>query len=212
MEQFEDELETLQECVFAREVQVDLGKPCSSCGTPDAPFRCPECFQPSILCLKCIKQAHRHLPFHFIEQWTGLYFKRTTLHEHGFVVRLGHLGAGCPNRRQNREGRITTLVHMTGVQDIRVEYCECDHAPGEVQQLCHARLFPATLTRPETVFTFAVLDDFYYHMVASKKSAMDHYRGLQNLTDAASPEDVSVSVAFLSFTLDLSFHSIGSLP
>jgi len=84
-------------------------------------------------------------------------------------------------------------VHSNGVQKAHIKYCACPDTPSDIEQLCHACLFPATVKQPKTVFTFAALKEFHAHTLASKKSAYDHYKALQCQMDAAFPSNVPVS-------------------
>ncbi|KAI6018283.1 hypothetical protein EDC04DRAFT_2607885 [Pisolithus marmoratus] len=53
-----------------------------------------------------------------------------------------------------------TIVNVTGVHFMLVQACQCVNAESYHMQLFHSKLCPSTFTRPSTVFTFAVLDDF----------------------------------------------------
>jgi hypothetical protein len=52
------------------------------------------------------------------------------------------------------------------------------------------------MERPETAFTFAVLNDFHIHSLTSKKSALDYVDALQKLTSAAFPRQTPVSTGY----------------
>jgi hypothetical protein len=79
---------------------LDLQKPpvdqlCSKCQSQNGCFRCKECSQDQ-LCHACCFIAHRNMPLHRIEKWTGQFFDATSLNQEGFVLRLGHDGEPCP--------------------------------------------------------------------------------------------------------------------
>ncbi|KAJ7073391.1 hypothetical protein B0H15DRAFT_963765 [Mycena belliarum] len=88
------------------------------------------------------------------------------------------------------EGRVLVVVDTNGIHSIRIVFCHCQRARPHYLQLVAARLFPATITRPSTVFTFAVLHNFHVHNLVSKKTAGDYYRALQKLTNNAFPNKV----------------------
>lgn len=187
---FSEHFDELQHAILSTEYHEDLGKKCR-CGDDSAVFRCPECFHSHLLCRTCILATHINIPFHYIQEWTGTYFKRTSLANLGGIVPLGHSGQSCPNRLPT-PGRHIVVVHTNGIHHIHVQYCRCARANSEAMQLTCARLFPATMDAPQTVFTFDVLRDFHVHSLASKKSAMDHFTALQNHTNKAFPQKTPV--------------------
>jgi hypothetical protein len=93
----------------------------------------------------------------------------------GMTICLGHYTCRCPNAPLDSTGRPTVIVNTNGIHNARIIYCCCATASGEPFQLNSAGLFPATIDQPETTFTFAILDDFEVHALASKKSAYDHF-------------------------------------
>lgn len=157
-----------------------------------------DCLFPSILCSSCIKDSHTTNPFHCIQKWNGLYFDRATFTELGQVIGLGHRGALCSNHLPESTGRATTIVHINGVHQVRVEFCHCVNAPAEHEQLVKASLFPATIERPETMFTFHVLKEFHNLNLTSKIPAYNFINALVNMTNNAFPGKVPVSAFFLS--------------
>ncbi|KAJ7645719.1 hypothetical protein B0H17DRAFT_959474 [Mycena rosella] len=84
------------------------------------------------------------------------------------------------------------MVATNGIHVIRVFFCCCGNAGAtpDYIQLVAARLFPPTLTAPETVFRFDALNNFHVHNLVSKKTAQDYYRALQKLTNNVFPHKV----------------------
>ncbi|OAX31536.1 hypothetical protein K503DRAFT_794935 [Rhizopogon vinicolor AM-OR11-026] len=84
-----------------------------------------------------------------------------------------------------------TIVHSTGVFTHNVLWCHC---PGsghqQHSQLLKAGLFPASISRPQTAFTFDVLDHFLIDALECKTSAMSFFQKLCRLTNNASPDSV----------------------
>ncbi|KAJ7912440.1 hypothetical protein B0H13DRAFT_1613667 [Mycena leptocephala] len=171
------------------QVVADVTVKCA-CGEL-ALFRCPECGWGDMVCAQCLVKMHPHHQFHHVERWDGSAFVRTELIEWKHEVHLGHSGQErCPNA-SNPVGRKTVLVDTNGIHSARIFYCQCGNpAVKDHLQLIRARLFPATVENPQTVFTFDVLDNFHVHNLTSKKTALDYHRGLQKLTNGAFPKDV----------------------
>ncbi|TFK60280.1 hypothetical protein BDN72DRAFT_739722, partial [Pluteus cervinus] len=155
-------------------------QPCQ-CGNVDAIYRCVDCFHSSLLCSTCIVATHTLNPFHRLETWRGTYFSRVSLNSLGGTIHLGHGGQRCPNILP-LSGRHITIVHTNGIHTIFTTFCGCLGAQLDLLQLTGARLFPATVDRPDTVLTFAFLEDLHIHVLTSKKSVFDHHSAIQRLT------------------------------
>jgi hypothetical protein len=193
---FSPHLDTLQKSILATEVVDEAGAVCL-CGSGNmADFRCRECFASRPSCQACIVQSHLHHPFHRIQKWNGQFFDPTNLHSLGYRLRLGHHGQPCPNRSQlsSRPGRLVVIAHINGFHTLNVEFCQCESSSTspEFVQLMHAEMFPATIQRPETAFTFELLKNWHVHTLTSKKSGHDYHEALRRLTNAVSLTDVPV--------------------
>lgn len=193
MEHFAPHFDMLQDAILSIHDHVGVGPKCS-CGVEPAPYKCEECFHPLMLCKTCIISTHTQHPFHHIGEWTGTHFQRISLSSIGAVLHLGHRGEKCKNRLPV-SGRNTVIVHTNGIHRVCVDYCRCYNVP-DANQLVRSQLFPATMERPETAFTFAVLNDFHIHSLTSKKSALDYVDALQKLTSAAFPRQTPVSTGY----------------
>ena len=81
-------------------------------------------------------------------------------------------------------------------------YCICGDPGAEPVsrrcQLLRARWFPATWTRPGTVFTFRLLDFLHKLQTRSKVNLYDFYLSLISLTNAAGRKPPVVSFFFSS--------------
>ena len=84
------------------------------------------------------------------------------------------------------------IGHVNGFHEVFVEFCACNGSQKQPYQLINSNLFPATLEKPETAFTFELLDTFQKLNLRSKINAYDYHRSLQEMTDAALPEDTAV--------------------
>lgn len=196
MSRFAPHFSTFQNAILFRRFDDAVKNPCV-CGKPDKMpiYRCKECFLSRPLCHSCILLSHSQMPFHVIEKWTGMFFMPISPSALGIIVYLGHYGRPCLNNSVLMKGRDTTVVHTNRIRQYRIEYCHCLGAPAEFVQLTQSGLFPTMLERPETAFTFSVLDDFHVHTLTSKKSLWDYYEALVRHTNKAFPHLVLVSIS-----------------
>src|ERR1019366_3342241 len=208
---------------------------CSQCGASDGHFRCSDCIGNLVHCHDCFMEHHKLLPFHRIQMWNGTYFARTTLHDQGHILHLGHHGGMCPDTedpwldiqenlpnadnvdlfQDSMGGRtkdvledgIINIVHTTGVFKHKVRWCQCPSAPDKTVQLFHMQLFPASHMRPETAFTFDVLDHFHIDAMECKTAAASFVKKLCRLTNNAFPHTVPVSFSF-AWSISMPSHGL----
>jgi hypothetical protein len=91
---------------------------------------------------------------------------------------------------------VCVIVDKSGVHQLRVLPCCCSgHAPLDIQFM-DMGLFPATLRRIKTAFTFGVLDDFRMDNLECKTAGLKYYSKLRRLTSNTFPQSVPVSAAF----------------
>ncbi|KAI6135945.1 hypothetical protein F5141DRAFT_1185130 [Pisolithus sp. B1] len=85
-----------------------------------------------------------------------------------------------------------TIVHTEGIFSHEVSVCKCPGSdPNDWHlDLLHQRLFPASISKPKTAFTFDVLDHFLIDALECKTSAMIFYEKLKRFTNNAFPERV----------------------
>ncbi|KZS94987.1 hypothetical protein SISNIDRAFT_396790, partial [Sistotremastrum niveocremeum HHB9708] len=148
-------------------------------------FACIDCFQPPRLCQDCMLRAHEHHPLHRIQKWCGTHWEHTTLHQIGLVVRLGH-APGWECSLPHRYEHPITVLHTNGFHDVSVVFCGCALDGNDLlkrNQLLRARWFPASQDKPQTAFTFDVLELFHQITSVSGYSAHQYHSALQNLTD-----------------------------
>jgi len=86
-----------------------------------------------------------------------------------------------------------TFVTSSGIFKCPVKWCICPNAPPTHLQLLQICLFPATLHRPSTAFTFDVLKLFHIDVMECKTSAHSFYSKLQRMTNSAFPSATPVS-------------------
>ncbi|KAL0070568.1 hypothetical protein AAF712_002407 [Marasmius tenuissimus] len=182
-------MKILIEAIMGQEFHPLTG---SACCTEAAirTVRCLDCTISVPTCTTCFLAAHRLLPFHWAEIWNGRYFERKESHELGVVFHLGHYGDRCDLVAPNSTPVNVTVVDCNGIHAAKIVYCQCPGSSGRFQQLLEARLFPATVDLPHTLFTFDLLKDFHVHTLSSKKTAYDYLYALRMKTDNAFPQDV----------------------
>lgn len=192
MDAFSEHLDSLQQGIIDSEYSASPGQTCR-CGEGQALYYCKDCFLSSLYCKSCVVSAHSRTPFHQIREWGGSYFRRASLSKLGLLLTLGHDTGPCPNRSSSSKPRNVTIIHTNGIHDYQIEFCHCADASSVLVQLTRSRLFPATVQRPETLFTFSVLDNFHMLSLTSKIPAYDYWNALVNLTDHVFPKNVPVS-------------------
>ena len=171
---------------------------CESCHASEALYQCQHCFASPQLCSGCILVAHRSAPFHHIQKWNGHFFQPVTLMALGYFISLGHHGQSCPHGSIAPRETVLCVVDTNGVTHHRFKICQCMDAKPFHLQLLDMQLFPATMNRPETVFTFSVLDRFHIESLECKISANNFYNQLRRLTNSRFPHHVPVSCPLLS--------------
>jgi hypothetical protein len=88
---------------------------------------------------------------------------------------------------------VCVIVDKSGVHQLRVLPCCCSgHVPLDMQFL-DMGLFPASLRRIKTAFTFGVLDDFRMDNLECKTAGLKYYSKLRRLTSNTFPQSVPVS-------------------
>ncbi|KAF9554491.1 hypothetical protein CPC08DRAFT_737663 [Agrocybe pediades] len=157
---------------------------CSDCGVKDGELKCKDCAHGSLLrCTDCIINAHRHLPLHRTEKWNGAFFDRFSLQAIGLRYQLGHSGGPCPNPSPGPANFVVFCV--TGPHFVSVDFCNCLQKLPPYTQLLREKWFPATLTRPQTVFTFDSMEMFHELTLQGKTSLYDYYHTLLRRFDNA---------------------------
>jgi CxC2 like cysteine cluster associated with KDZ transposases len=76
-----------------------------------------------------------------------------------------------------------TVVHINGVHDVAVDFCNCDSRVSNRQQLLQRSWFPVTVDYPKTCCTIQVLEQYHIITLTGKLSGYDFYRSLERLTD-----------------------------
>lgn len=183
---------------------------CTTCKTAPANLRCLDCFGCPETCLSCCLAQHSLLPFHRIQQWNGLCFEHTSLYDQGFKIHLGHNGQPCPSLycpdedpdvfmatpKKSVKETFMVLVDVNGVFSHTVSPCRCEGSEDVWKQLFRLGLFPASFSRPQTAFTFSVLDYFHVDALECTTTALGFFSKLRRLTNEVFPHTVPVSSAY----------------
>ena len=183
------------------DIQTDL---CSSCsGYNSTPlYRCLECSYCLLFCGECIVDLHQALPLHHIEVspslslpcsfsprshclqcWKDGFFDRASLHSIGFICHLGHGGTACP---ANSQPHNILVIDINGWHKLRVGFCTCGaNAPWHerYRQLLRMRWYPASFNRPQTAFTFNLLETYHKVTLQGKLNLYDFYLAIMQKTD-----------------------------
>jgi KDZ transposase family protein len=170
---------------------------CTSCGNCDASYRCLDCYGPHWWCKTCLLKSHIQHPFHRPQQWREGSFKNITLCDLGYVLILGHSNTGgfCPEDDGNWFGdRRMTVINVNGVFEHCIRFCRCQGAAPDHEQLFLHRLFPSTFERPETAFTFDLLNYYAVDALECKTSAQSFFQKIKRMTNDAFPDEVPVSL------------------
>jgi hypothetical protein len=85
-----------------------------------------------------------------------------------------------------------TVVNTGGIHRVNVTFCDCPGAVHPREQLLHVAWFPASLERPQTAFSFDVLDSFHLLTLQGKTSAFDYYYSLAHKSDNTELLDIKV--------------------
>ncbi|KAI6100513.1 hypothetical protein F5141DRAFT_1204836 [Pisolithus sp. B1] len=189
--------------------QLAKGGICELCSEAEGSVQCMYCAGVHAWCSPCTIKVHRNLPFHKVQRWNGAHYQPTSLMDLGFLWHIGHGADPCPcnwsDPDPEESGYVTgdgpsnhrkssqfwmTIVHTEGIFSHEVSVCKCPGSdPNDWHlDLLHQRLFPASISKPKTAFTFDVLDHFLIDALECKTSAMSFYQKLKRFTNNAYPE------------------------
>ena len=102
-----------------------------------------------------------------------------------------------------------------GPHFVSIDYCDCGNQPLSTwHQLLHERWFPATLSCPQTVFTFDCLETFHELNLQGKTNLYDYYHTLLRRSDNANLLNPIVRFwkSFFFFCFSLIFVLVVSVP
>lgn len=118
----------------------------------------------------------------------------------GFTLNLGHNRDACPqNTGESEHGDQITVVDSAGIFVHSVKWCRCNGASNQDKhlQLLQHHLFLSSIFKPQTAFTFNVLDQFLIDSLECKTSASSFYSKLRRLTNNAFSDTLPICFLIL---------------
>ena len=87
---------------------------------------------------------------------------------------------------------IVVVVDTSGIHELRVRPCRCaqNNPISILDQFISSGLYPASMRKTRTVFTFRLLNDYNLDNLESKASARKYYEKLKRLTSNLFPHSV----------------------
>lgn len=125
----------------------------------------------------------------------------------GYILHAGHETTECPNS-SNANETLICIIDVLGVFHHKIRWCCCEAAEPMYAQLLRLGLYPSSTERPETAFTFSLLDYFYVDAMECKTSANNFYNKLRRLTNSVFPYKVPVRVLCLPPPSPISIQSV----
>ncbi|KAJ7795160.1 hypothetical protein B0H14DRAFT_2391995 [Mycena olivaceomarginata] len=155
----------------------------AGCAAYSPVYRCSDCLHPCLYCERCVKSMHQSLPLHHLEKWNGTSFSRCSLKDLGVRIQLGHApGVPCSNP-EKAWGDDFVIISSHTIDEVGLDYCNCESAKPRPVQLLRMRLYPATGTNPRSAATFSALRRFAHMTLESKCSAYEFYNSLAHETN-----------------------------
>lgn len=194
MKPFIDVFPQLLDFLLATEVDESIGSLCA-CGNASCVIKCDDCMIAPSTCQTCFISAHIHHPTHWAERWNGHFFVRNDISQlNNYAISLGHHGARCPQHVTGDNSRAVrfTLCDRNGIHETKILFCDCIGCGHRTEQLLSAQIFPGSMDRPITGFTFNLLKDSHLQALESKKAAYDYVSALRRRTNNADPAKVAV--------------------
>ncbi|KAG7086172.1 hypothetical protein E1B28_002131 [Marasmius oreades] len=208
MEGFKQNLHVIIDYLLLQESSMSVGEPCK-CRRPGAVRSCIcfDClfFEPS--CSICFLETHSSSPLHWAHVWNGKFYDKRDICDLGYVYTFSHNHNGCRCEAAEAGGAYSkpldfNLIDINGIHRIKCVFCACPgHGRPEHRftDLLASGIFPATVARAETGFTFNVLSEFHLHTVTSKKSPYDFVYSLRLRTCGFSPDLANIPDPYQQF-------------
>ncbi|KAG9100502.1 hypothetical protein FS749_014950 [Ceratobasidium sp. UAMH 11750] len=159
----------------------------------DSALKCLDCPISHTACSKCCLTEHAYLPGHRIVSWTGSHWKRTSLHDLGYILYLGHNAQSCEVFNSAGGAPVIpkvvemTIGDTTGFNTVRVGFCMHKEARPYHLQLLKAGIMPCTDAFPKSGFTLTLLElhDLLLYVAKVSTSRINHV--LSKLTNTPFP-------------------------
>ncbi|KZT04762.1 uncharacterized protein LAESUDRAFT_657137, partial [Laetiporus sulphureus 93-53] len=134
---------------------------CLRCHMNKADICCLNCDDLALYCESCIVEAHCLSLFHCIKVWVKTHFCYKMLRQAGLCIQLSYPIGECCRRLQPTWDDDFTILDISGIHSVVLNFCNCEQALSHDIQLLRAHLFPATSKNPKTVVTFRLLEHFH---------------------------------------------------
>lgn len=104
-------------------------------------------------------------------------------------------GVPCSNP-EKAWGDDFVIISSHTIDEVGLDYCNCESAKPRPVQLLRMRLYPATGTNPRSAATFSALRRFAHMTLESKCSAYEFYNSLAHETNNTGLDPSRVSPFF----------------
>jgi hypothetical protein len=151
------------------------------------------------IALRYIHEFQRDVYSTTLKVWQDGFFQRTSLQELGLIFYLGHQHTACPLAKSSQQ---ILVIDMNGIHHLSVQFCACEDAPGWVdhyRQLLRMRWYPATFDRPQTAFTFDLLNTYHKLTLQGKLNLYDFYSSIVQKTDNCGRKKPIVSLPTITW-------------
>ena len=130
----------------------------------------------------------------FTQVWADGFFKRVTLESLGLVANLGHSGEPCD---VSTETHRVLVIDLSGHHTVRVRFCKCSKSGylERYRQLLRVDWYPASTLRPQSAYTFDLLDTYHKISLQGKLNLYDFYNAIMQKTDNRGSLRVKVSTS-----------------
>ncbi|KAL0572490.1 hypothetical protein V5O48_009477 [Marasmius crinis-equi] len=143
-------------------------------------FRCKNCFVKDLVCAACCVRRHRQAPFHRIQQWSGGFFRGSSLKAIGLVIHLNHMSNPCPSSRASHKN--FQVLHTNGIHEVTVMFCGCERTIEDYKQLLRREIYPSTQGNIQTCATFELLNHLHLLSLVTKAGTYELYQFLEKQT------------------------------
>jgi len=193
---------------YAHESPLEDNPSCIVTGCRNnATYDCQDCDAPGLYCKECLLKEHQFRPFHRVHEWNGEHLVTRTLMALGLIVHIGHSGQPCIHLDDSGGPQVLTIMDVNGVHEVRIAWCRCFNAMSFAEQLLSRKLFPASIVKPRTAFTFRALKLFHMVHHVGRTTPWDFAGTMHRLTDNVDPASVPVSQIYVPRVLSY-IHAI----
>lgn len=122
--------------------------------------------------------------------WQDGFYQRASLPELGLRFYVGHQQTPCPFADPPKR---IFVIDLNGAHDVDVQFCACEEVENYLQ-LMREGWYPASFDRPQTAFTFDLLDTYHKLTLQGKLNLHDFYSSIMQKTDNCGRKKILVSI------------------